>query len=286
MAVTGEISADDSDQDIDSDNIRYCCSFCGHNYKVHPHEGCGHLLCKVESFESNFELVEAPDHPVTAMLFGMEVPLVVATRFMNHLRQQSRRPAASGSSPSHSPSYVHTNERGVVTVDLLAEKRARAGLVVIKSTHKSPSSFCERTFYLSAHPTEAAPMFSTFVKKQYCGVVDDMHDDVHDDAVDMMDVAQPIVPFSCVQLFPDVMVLDVEDLAPQLYSAGTWVMVEGLPDGLPLFFFATSTLTHHTPLLMFINHSANLVERMQHWPSPPDDVVIYTLSRLPSVVVN
>lgn len=140
---------------------------------------------------------------------------MVATKFIQHLRQQSRRAGRAGT-----PSYVRANEQGVVTVDLLAEKRAQPGLVVIKSTLQTPSSFCEHTFYLSARPAEAAPMFSAFVQKQYCGPVADSVVDVDidmDSDGDMMDLERPSVPFSRVQVYSEVMALDVEDLVPEIY---------------------------------------------------------------------
>jgi hypothetical protein len=277
MAVTGDIeTADESEQDTtDSDSIRFCCTFCGHNYRRYPSEGCEHLLCKVESLESNFELVEAPDHPVTATLFGMEVPRVVATRFMSYLRRQARTVGGEEAS------YVHTNDSGVCTVDLLAEKRSRSGIVVIKSSIKTSSSFCERTFYLSSQPMDAVGLFSAFVNKHYC----EADGSIGDGGEDMMDLECPSVPFSRVQLCSDIMALDVEDLVPEIYEAGNWVMAEGLPDGLPLFFFAAKTPTHD-PSVMLINHSATLTSRMKCWPVVPGEVSLHVLSRLPSVIIN
>lgn len=278
MAVTGDLeAADESEQDTtDSDSIRYCCTFCGHNYKRYPLEGCEHLLCKVESLESNNELVEAPDHPVVATLFGMEVPRVVAGRYMSYLRNLTRTGVDT---------YVHTSDKGVTTVDLRAEKRARTGLFVVKYSCETASSFCERTFYLSSHPATSMLRFPAFVRKHYCDapLCGDVGG-VLEDEVEGPDIS-PSVPFSRVHLCSEIMALDVEDLVPDLYVSGNWVMAEGLPDGLPLFFFAVTTPTQD-PSIMLINHSANFAARTKGWSAPPSHVSLHRLSRLPTVIIN
>lgn len=142
----------------------------------------------------------------------MEVPRVVATRFMNYLRKQTRTLGGEEAS------YVHTNERGVCTVDLLAEKRARAGLVVIKSIHKTDATFCERTFYLSPRPADPMSNFSTFVKNHYCDVQSgngNGNENGYGD--DGMELERPPIPFSRVHLCADIMAMDAEDLVPDVY---------------------------------------------------------------------
>lgn len=73
MAVTGELEDDSEPETTDSDNQRLC-PFCGYNYTQNS-EGCEHLLCTMECVESNFDLVEAPDHPVVASCMSSNLSL-------------------------------------------------------------------------------------------------------------------------------------------------------------------------------------------------------------------
>lgn len=259
MAVTADIDTEESEQDTtDSDSIKYSCQYCGHNYKQY-HDGiCEHLICKIESVESNNELIEAADHPVVATLFGMEVPRVVAGRFMHHIRNQLRN------------AQVHTNTRGVRTMDLMPNRGStrNGGLTVLRYSCKSEGRFTERTFYVAPRPSEFVGSFISFVKKQY-----------------YCDHQEIVVPYSCIKICAEIMALDAVDLSPELYQMGTWVMVEGLPDGLPLFFFGVATPIPEQPV-MLINYGTSLTTRMTNWNIEPTCVSLFQLSRLPSVAIN
>jgi len=263
MAVTGEVDTSDEaepDNSTDSDN-QHLCPFCGYNY-VHNSSGCEHLLCTVEFVESNNELVEAPDHPIVASLYGLDVPRVVAGRFMNYLRSQTRRTG------------VHSwdNAQGIRITDLLSEKRAGGGVVSIKYSHEGPSCFREWTYYLTAAPAESMKQFGSFVKKQCCPSASE------DDEL--------VVPFSRIKLLSGgIITLEVSDLESNANEPGQWVMLTGMPDDLPLFFFSVTAPTPDKPT-MLINHSTNMVNRIRSWPSPPLYVSLISLTRLPSVLLN
>jgi hypothetical protein len=259
MAVTGELEDDSEPDTTDSDN-QQLCPFCGYNYTYNS-TGCEHLLCTIEFVESNYELVEAPDHPVVASLCGLDVPRVVASRFMNYLRDQTRRTGE----------WSWDNAQGVRITDLLSERRSRSGVVSIKCSREEEASFREWTYYLTASPAESMRQFAPFVKKQYCPSVTGGEEDI-------------MVPFSRVNLLPSIVTLNVADMVSDANEAGHWVMLTGLPDDLPLFFFSVNTPPDDTTML--INHSGTLVDRMRCWSSIPSYVSLLSLSRLPTILIN
>lgn len=259
MAVTAELESSDESEPVITDSSSQClCPFCGFNY-VHNPIGCEHLLCTMEYVESNFELVEAHDHPVVASLYGVDVPKVVAGRFMHYLRSQTRTPGAC----------TWSNSQGVRTTDLLTEKRLGGGVVSLKYGCEDEASFREWTYYLTASPADSMKQFAAFVKKQYCTAGSELE-----------------VPFSRVQLLSGIATLEVADLdLDAAQSAGHWVMLTGLPDELPLFFFSVVVPTPDKPILL-INHGSSLASRLSLWPSPPSAVSLLPLTRLPSVLLN
>jgi len=261
MAVTGELeAADESEPDnTDSDN-QLLCPFCGYNY-AHNLASCEHLLCKMEFVESNNELVLAPDHPIVASICGLDVPRVVAGRFMHYLRNQTRRAGACS-----------WDNEGVRTTDLIAEKRLQGGVVSFKYTRQDHASFREWTYYLTAAPMESMRQFIPFVKKQYCPSAVTNEEEV-------------VVPFTRVHLLSGIVTLEVADLVSEANEAGNWVMLTGFPDNLPLFFFSVTAPTQDKPI-MLINHSANVTNRMRCWPSTPNVVSLIPLTRLPAVLLN
>eukprot|EP00026_Physarum_polycephalum_P010876 Phypoly_transcript_11061.p1 GENE.Phypoly_transcript_11061~~Phypoly_transcript_11061.p1 ORF type:complete len:261 (+),score=12.30 Phypoly_transcript_11061:215-997(+) len=260
MAVTGEVeTSDESEPSTDSDNQRLC-PYCGYNYAYNS-SGCDHLLCTVEFVESNNELVEALDHPIVASLYGLDVPRVVAGRFMNYLRSQTRLNGA----------HSWDNAQGVRITDLLSEKRARGGVVSIKCSREEHSCFREWTYYLTITPADSMKQFGSFVRKQYCPSVSEN---------------EFVVPFSRVRLLPGIITLDVADLTVDAYEPGQWVMLTGMPDNLPLFFFSVTALTPDNPTMMMINHGENIINRMRNWSSPPSYVSLIPLTHLPSVLLN
>lgn len=264
MAVTVEVESSDESEPVIIDNRRssssQClCPFCGYNYAHNP-VGCEHLLCTMEYVESNFAFVEAADHPVVASLYGVDVPKVVAGRFMNYLRSQTRTPGAC----------TWSNSQGVRTTDLLTERRIGGGVVSLKYGCEEEASFHEWTYYLTASPADSIKQFASFVKKQYCAGNED----------------EVVVPFSRMQLLSGIATLEVADLELDAANeAGHWVMLTGLPDDLPLFFFSVVVPTPDKPTLL-INHGASVAGRMALWHSSPSSVSLVPLSRLPSVLLN
>jgi hypothetical protein len=64
--VTGEVdTSDESEPDNTDSDSQHQCPFCGCNYARNP-ANCEHLLCTMESVESNNELTVAADHPIVA----------------------------------------------------------------------------------------------------------------------------------------------------------------------------------------------------------------------------
>jgi len=279
MAVTGELETTDEADNTDSDSNQSRCPYCGYIYAQHPAAGCAHLLCVVDSVQSNNALVVADDHPLVATLFGLEVPRVVAGRFMHFLRSQPQpQPQLhNGAVDSH----VHTdppntNARAVRTTDLMVERRALNGVVTIKHSQEDSTSFKEWTYYLTAQPASSMRTFASFVQKQYCPshVMSVSGDDAP-------------IPFDRIKLYQaaGLVTLDVADLFPNLYEAGKWVMLTGMPDDLPLFFFAVTTPTPDQAVL-FINHSTSLSNRMKNWDTFPTYTSLFPLSRLPPLIIN
>jgi hypothetical protein len=254
MAVTDEVETDESEPDSN----QHLCPFCGYNYAHNP-ASCVHLLCTVEYVESNNELVVAPDHPIVASLYGLDVPRVVAGRFTQYLRNQERRVGA----------FCWDSAQGVRTTDLLGERGSHSGVVSIKFEREDPdlSSFREWTYYLTAAPADSIKQFVSFVKKHYCPST----------------TSDVVVPFSQVHIVGDMVTLDAADVVTN--EAGHWVMLTGMPDDLPLFFFSVTTPTP-AQSIMLINHSTNIVNRMKHWPSLPSCVSVTPLKPLPDVVLN
>jgi hypothetical protein len=223
------------------------------------------LICEVEYVESNGddELVSMPYHPIVASLFGMEVPRVVATRFMHFLRNRSLSPSSHATTTTmpHHGTFIPT-------LDLLTTSTTPP-IATIKHSLEFPDCFCEWTYYLIANPATAVRDFIPFVRKNFCGGGS----------------APPVwIPFSRIEVCPEAMTLSVNDLVPERCRIGDWVMLTGLPDNLPLFFFATTTNQGTT---MFLNHNTNLLSRMAQWTAPlPAAVALYSFDRLPAVVLN
>jgi len=249
-------SEDTSDSDS-SDNNRYSCPFCGTVYKQHP-KRCEHLLYEVQYVESNDPLISIPDHPIVASLFGVQMPRVVAGRFMHYLR--SKLPNGS-----HSPSSIQTLDLLNKNINVPNVVGTQEVVRCIKYNREYPDCFREWTYYLHARPIAAMQDFVGFVKKHY----------VSDPPTE--------ISFSRIQVFSEVMTLCATELMPDRVRAGTWVMLTGLPDNLPLFLFATTT-SQGTTLL---NHSANWLERMEKWNGPlPYNVALHAISRLPAIALN
>lgn len=259
------------------------CPFCGTLYKQQHPKRCEHLICETEFVESNDELVSIPDHPIVASLFGMEVPRVIAGRFMHFLRTRSSAP-----SPPPPPDTTTTNmhhDSFIPTLDLLntttttttttssitTNPSQQHAIATIKYSCEYPDYFCEWTYYLTANPGAAMREFVAFVRKNFC-------------VGGSGGVAPVSIPFSRVAVCPEVMTLSVDDLVPERCRIGNWVMLTGLPDNLPLFFFAATTNQGTT---VFLNHNTNLISRMAQWSAPaPTTVTLYSLSRLPAVALN
>jgi len=246
-------------------NSRFKCPFCYNEpawYNQPSPKRCEHLLCEVEYVESNNEMVSIPDHPIVASLFGVEVPRVIALRFMNHLRSRSTPRAENGvrtiSNPSRTPLHPATP--------------SSIPLAVIKHSVEDESTFTERTYYLSSQVQAAKRLFAPFVRKHY--EVERTGEEEGEG-----------IPFSRISIGADVMTLQVEDLVgTERCRAGNWVMITGFPDDMPTFFFSVST--HNSSSPVFLNHSASLVHRMQTWHALPSNVTLYSLSRLPTVALN
>jgi len=271
VATAVELEADAAAEDTtDNDNCRYKCPYCGTLYQQPPKYRCDHLIYETEFVESNDEMVTIPDHPIVASLFGMEVPRVVAGRFMHFLR--SRPSTTNGQSPSHPC---------VLTLDLLSA----TPLLTIKYSQEYPDCFREWTYYLTANPRSAMREFVSFVKKHYCS--SSSSSGGGGGAGSGSNNPPVLVPFSRINVGPEVMTLSVDDLVPDRCRIGNWVMLTGLPDDLPLFFFATTTNQGNTA---FLNHSTNTLSRMEQWntstASLPHNLTLYSLSRLPAVALN
>jgi len=116
------------------------CPYCSALYGLNPRK-CEHLLCEMFYAESNNELVAAPNCPLAATLFGIEVPLVVAKRFIRFVRE--KRPPDIG------------DERGpkVTTIKVSSETR---------------DNFYEWTYFIVPHPRECITYLEAFVSKTYC----------------------------------------------------------------------------------------------------------------------
>jgi len=257
--TTGSNSSRRSNNTSNRDHSRFKCPYCNEPvwYNQPSPKRCEHLLCEVEYIESNNELVSIADHPIVASLFGVEVPRVIALRFMNYLRCRSIPNTASGVrtlnllNPSHTP-------RPAPNVIPLS---------VIKYSMEDESNFTERTYYLSSHVQAAKRQLVPFVRNHYGAEGDG-------EGVE--------IPFSRISIGTNVMTLHVEDLVDKC-QAGNWVMITGFPDDMPTFFFAVSA-PNSSPV--FINHSASLAHRMQTWHAPPTNVTLSSLSRLPTVALN
>jgi len=266
LTTTTSSSSSSSSEDSDTDNNTHSsnnsrCPFCNASYNK-TGQWCVHLICEFEYVESlDGAIVEVLDHPVIASVLGVHVPRVVASRFMLHLRSKSEN--------------ATTDAHGIHTLDLLNKSH---GVTMIKHSREDDECFREWTCYLTERPHEVMREFVGFVKKHYCAQSNPAS-----------------VPFARVQATSaGVMTLHVDDLIREKCQAGTWVMLTDLPDDLPLFFYATPNPHYqqqqqqqgHTPAIIFLNHSSNLLDRQQHWQTVPSYVILHTLVRLPAVALS
>jgi len=117
------------------------CPYCSTVYTTHHLEKCEHLLCELFYAESNNELMASPNCPIVATLFGIEVPRVVAMRFLRSLRE--RRADRSEIDPGDP-------------------------ITTIKCSLETGDSFLEWTYFLARHPQKYVKSFEAFVCKTYC----------------------------------------------------------------------------------------------------------------------
>lgn len=249
------------------------CPFCGVMYIQHSVKRCDHLACEVEYVESKHnDFVSMPGHPIVATLFGVDVPRVIAGRYLHFLRSIA----------------ATTDTQGIKTLDLLQSSPisfTASSMAVIRNSYDEVDYFCEWTCYFIMHIAAAQCLFVPFVKKYYC-----------------MD--QPVtIPFASICLGSEVITLHVEGLLSlDKCKNGNWVMITGLPDEVPIFFYATalstpsnatipnpttSLLAHiNTQEIVFLNHSASLVNRIQHWTCSPITVNLHNLTHLPTIILN
>jgi len=115
------------------------CPYCSTRYTLNPRK-CEHLLCELFYAESNNDFVAATNCPIVATLFGIEVPRVVAMRFIRFVREQ--RPP-----------------------DIADEQRA--AVTTFKYISDTPESFLEWTYFLVPHPQQYMKVFESFVSKTY-----------------------------------------------------------------------------------------------------------------------
>lgn len=224
-----------------------------------------------------------PDHPLVSSLFGMEVPRVVAGRFMHFLRSKTARCTTSTNAPRgaciHMLDLLRSNHSTSTSTCASTATDTPNALVTIKYSQEDSDCFREWTYYLVTNPSSTMREFVGFVKKNYCK--------------GSVDAPSASVPFTRIQIGCQssggggAMTLDLDDLMPEKLQAGNWVMLTGLPDTLPLFFFAATTNQGTT---VFLNHNANFITRMQQWTSSPSSIPstvnLYSLSHLPAVVLN
>jgi len=116
------------------------CPHCSEIYTT-PKK-CEHLLCEVYYAESNNELIAAPNSPIVATLFGIEVPKTVAMRFMRFLRERSPPSGLPGVEPQR--------------------------ISTIKYSIESGDCFREWTYFLAQRPWDFCKLFESFVHKTYC----------------------------------------------------------------------------------------------------------------------
>jgi len=116
------------------------CPHCSEIYTT-P-KNCAHLLCEVFYAESNCDLIAAPNSPIVAKLFGIEVPKTVAMRFMRFLRERC----------SHS-GFPEVKPQRITT---------------IKYSIESGTHFREWTYFLTSAPWDFCKLLELFVHKTYC----------------------------------------------------------------------------------------------------------------------
>lgn len=118
------------------------CPYCSTKYTANPRK-CEHLLCEVFYAESNNDFIAAPNCSIVANLFGIEVPRVIAMRFIRLLRE--KRP----------PDIGHTN----------------GALTTIKYSTETIEEFFEWTYFIVDHPDIYMTAFEDFVRRTYCDPV-------------------------------------------------------------------------------------------------------------------
>jgi len=115
------------------------CPYCSARYTLNPRK-CEHLLCELFYAESNNDFVAVTNCPIVATLFGIEVPRVVAMRFIRFVREQR-------------PPDIEDEQRSAVTT--------------IKYISDTQESFLEWTYFLVPHPQQYMKVFESFVSKTY-----------------------------------------------------------------------------------------------------------------------
>lgn len=134
-----EITAEaEPEEDNTKDGSR--CPYCSVKYAELNPKKCAHLLCEVYYAESNNEFIAAPNSSIVANLFGIEVPRVIAMRFIRLLRE--KRP----------PDIGHSN----------------GALATIKYSTETIEEFFEWTYFLVDHPDIYMTAFLDFVRRTYC----------------------------------------------------------------------------------------------------------------------
>jgi len=115
------------------------CPYCRTVYTSRHPKNCEHILCELFYAESNNELMASPNCPIVATLFGIEVPRVVAMRFLRSLRERHRSELDPGDP-----------------------------ITTIKCSSETADSFMEWTYFLARHPQKYVRLFEAFVCKTYC----------------------------------------------------------------------------------------------------------------------
>jgi len=133
-----EILGEEAEEESTKDGNK--CPHCSARYSANPRK-CEHLLCEVFYVESNNEFVAAPNCSIVANLFGIEVPRVIAMRFIRLMRE--KRPPDIGHATS-----------GVLTT--------------IKYSTETREEFLEWTYFIVEHPHIYMVAFEDFVLNTYC----------------------------------------------------------------------------------------------------------------------
>jgi len=231
-------------------NNPHHCPYCSTNYARHPVSPCAHLLCETYYAESNEEFVVAPNSSITANVCGVDVPRVVAMRFMRHLRE----------TPSQCSSVTDQ-------------------LCTIKYSVEHGHSFQEWTYFLTHTPARKAALLEGFARKVY------KDSSIPSSVLKFSDIYMHggVAAVSAESLHRDLSGFTPHSSLSE--APMQWLMMTGLPDRMPLFLFPFLQAQEGDKPIYAVR-SEPVLARIQEWTAVPETCTVHHVVTLPSYLIS